>query len=276
MPTHCPSCGTELVREAEQAVWFCPNSGGCPAQAIRLLEHFASRGAMDIEGLGERMAYTLFEQGLVANAADVYDLTVEQLTQIDRMGQKSAENLVSGIERSKSRPLLNVIFALGIRHVGYETARLLAQHFGSLPAILDAGEEALQEVEGIGPVVAKSIADWAEVEANRAVVAKLAAADVTMEQEIVATEAGPLEGLTLVVTGTLESMSRNEAEDRIREMGGKVGSSVTKKTDALIAGTSAGSKLQKAEKLGVRVIDEALFTRLLTEGADVLREEVPA
>ncbi len=276
MPTHCPSCETELVREADQAVWFCPNAGGCPAQAIRLLEHFAGRSAMDIEGLGERMAYTLFEQQLVANAADVYDLTVEQLTQIERMGQKSAENLVSGIEKSKGRPLLNVIFALGIRHVGYETARLLAQHFGSLPAILDAGEEALQEVEGIGPVVAKSIADWATVESNRELVAKLGSAGVTMEQEIVVTEAGPLDGLTLVVTGTLESMSRNEAEDRIRELGGKVGSSVTKKTDALIAGASAGSKLQKAEKLGVRVVDEAMFTRLLEEGGGVLREEVPA
>lgn len=276
MPTHCPSCETELVREADQAVWFCPNAGGCPAQAIRLLEHFASRGAMDIEGLGERMAYTLFEKQLVANVADVYDLTVEQLTQIERMGQKSAENLVSGIEKSKQRPLLNVIFALGIRHVGYETARLLAQHFGSLLVILDRGEEALQEVDGIGPIVAKSIADWAEVETNRELVAKLAAAGVTMEQEIVAREVGPLDGLTLVVTGTLESMSRNEAEDRIRELGGKVGSSVTKKTDALIAGASAGSKLQKAEKLGVRVVDEAVFSRLLEEGAAVLREEVPA
>lgn len=272
MPTHCPSCGSELVREEDQAAYYCPNTAGCPAQQIRLLEHFASRGAMDIEGLGERMAYTLYELGLVQSVADLYDLDVEGLTSIERVGPKSAQNLVDGIQKSKKRPLLNVLFALGIRHVGYETARLLANHFGSLPAMLDAGEETLQELEGIGPIVAASIAHWAGEERNRQLVQRLADAGVTMEQERAEQVTGPLDGLTLVVTGTLDSMSRNIAEDRIRELGGKVGSSVSKKTTALVAGASPGSKLAKAQQLGVRVLDEATFLRLLEDGPSALDE----
>jgi len=270
MPSECPSCGTPLVREPDQAAWYCPNADGCPAQAIRLLEHFAGRGGMDIEGLGERMASTLFQLGLVTSVADVYSLTVDQLAQIDRMGPKSAENLVAAIEKSKQRPLTNVIFALGIRHVGYETARLLAAHFGSLQALLDASEETLQEVEGIGPIVAQGIAQWSASPRNRAMVDRLAVAGVTMREAALPGSDGPLAGLTFVVTGTLEELSRASAEDRIRSLGGKVASSVSGKTSALVVGASPGSKAQRAAKLGVPMIDEETFLRVLEIGPSAL------
>ena len=235
---------------------------------------------MDIEGFGEKIAYVLFRSGLVGNVADVFDLTVEGLHLIPDFQAKAAggvtrlsktgENLLAGIEKSKKRPLANVFFALGIRHVGYETARLLASHFGSLSALLDADAEVLQTVDGIGPIVAKAIADWSAQEANREVVRRLVAAGVNPIEVIAERVVGPLDGLTLVVTGRLETMSRNEAEDRIRSLGGKVGSAVSKSTTALVAGAEAGSKLLKAEKLGVRVIDETLLARLLESGPDVL------
>ncbi|MCK9521333.1 MAG: NAD-dependent DNA ligase LigA, partial [Dehalococcoidia bacterium] len=266
MPENCPACGTPVTRDAEEAVIiYCPNTQ-CPAQQIRLLEHFAGRAGMDIEGLGERMAYTLFETGLVRDISDVYHLTVEQLAGLERMGTKSAEKLVRGIEASKQRPLANVLFALGIRHVGFETARLLAEHFGSLDAILNASAEELQEVEGIGPVVAASIAAWSGREENRTVVRRLQAAGVNPVQRRAAATSDLLAGLTIVVTGRLEGMSRGEAEQKIRELGGKVGSSVSKATSLLVVGEDAGSKLTKAQQLGVRTIDEAEFGRLLEAG----------
>lgn len=271
MPEQCPVCETPVSRDPAEAVVYCPNTA-CPAQQIRLLEHFASRGAMDIEGLGERMAYTLFETGLVRDISGVYDLTVEQLTGLERMGQKSAENLLKGIEKSKERPLQNVLFALGIRHVGYETARLLAEHFGSLDAILDASPEELQQVEGIGPVVARSIADWAARDENRQVVERLKAAGVNPSQEAVRPTGDLLAGLTIVVTGRLETMSRAEAEDRIRALGGKVGGSVSKNTSMVVVGEEAGSKLTRAQELGVRTIDEATFAKVLEEGAAALAD----
>jgi len=272
MPAVCPSCGTPVSRDESEAAVYCPNLS-CPTQQVRLLEHFASRGAMDIEGLGEKMAYTLFRAGLVTTIADVYDLGGERLAEFEefrtRDGRlsKVAENLLAGIEKSKTRPLPNVLFALGIRHVGYETARVLAERFGGLAAILEADAEALRGVEGIGPIVAGSIADWTAREENRAVVERLMASGVDPRVAArAAAEAGPLAGLTLVVTGRLETMSRSEAEERIRAAGGKVGSGVSKSTTALVAGAEAGSKLAKAQQLGVRVIDEEAFVRLLAEG----------
>jgi DNA ligase (NAD+) len=265
MPGECPSCGTPVTRDPDQAVVYCPNTQ-CPAQQIRLLEHFASRGAMDIEGMGERMAWVLFKEGLVRDAAGLYHLTVEQLASLDRMGTKSAQRLVEGIEKSKSRPLSNVLFALGIRHVGYETARLLAEHVRNLDGLLAVTAESLQEVEGIGPVVAKAIAEWVQREANRDVIRRLQEAEVQPAMIEEPKEGDQLEGLTLVVTGRLETMSRNEAEDRIRALGGKVGSAVTKGTDYLVVGAEAGTKLAKAEKLGVKTIDEDEFTALLVDG----------
>jgi DNA ligase (NAD+) len=272
MPTECPSCHTPVAREPGQAALYCPNLA-CPAQQIRLIEHFASRGAMDIEGMGERMAYTLFREGLVHDVSEIYSLTADQLAALERMGQKSAENLIAGITASKSRPLSNAIFALGIRHVGFETARLLATHFGNLSALVAATAEELQEVDGIGPIVAQSIADWSAREENRALVERLRAHGVDPQQTGPVAASDFLAGLTLVVTGTLESMSRETAEDRIRELGGKVGSGVSKSTTALVVGTGGGSKRKKAEALGVRTIEEPLFLRLLEEGAEVLAEE---
>ncbi|MEX0784345.1 MAG: NAD-dependent DNA ligase LigA [Dehalococcoidia bacterium] len=267
MPERCPSCDTPVTRDPDQAVVYCPNTQ-CPAQQIRLLEHFASRGAMDIEGMGERMAWVLFKEGLVKDIADVYRLTVEQLAALDRMGTKSAQKLVDGIEKSRERPLSNVLFALGIRHVGYETARLLAEHVRSLEGLLEVTGESLQEVAGIGPIVATGIAEWVSRDANRDVVGRLLAAGVqpTMIEE--PKEGDQLDGLTILVTGRLETMSRNEAEDRIRALGGKVGSAVTKGTDYLVVGAEAGSKLAKAEKLGVKTIDEEQFAALFERGPE--------
>ncbi len=280
MPAACPSCGTAVSRDESEAAVYCPNLS-CPTQQVRLLEHFASRGAMDIEGLGEKMAYLLFRAGLVRNIADVYDLTAERLAAIEDFRTKDgrlskvAENLLAGISRSKARPLPNVLFALGIRHVGFETARVLGEQFGGLGAIVAAEAEALQSVEGIGPVVARSIADWTARAENREVVERLMAAGVDPRMAPKSEAgAGPLTGLTLVVTGRLEGMSRSEAEERIRAAGGKVGSGVSKGTTALVAGADAGSKLAKAEQLGVRVIDEATFARLLADGPDGVLQTV--
>lgn len=268
MPAECPVCHTPVVREPGEAATYCPNTS-CPAQQIRMIEHFTSRGAMDIEGIGEKLAYTLYRAGLVTDIAQVYELTAEKLMTLPLVKEKTAGNLMAGIEASKQRPLPNVLFALGIRHVGYETARLLAEHLGSLAALLDVDAEKLMEVEGIGPVVAKSIADWAAREPNRDIVQRLVATGVNPAYSAAAAKvSGPLEGLTLLVTGRLEGMSRGQAEERIRELGGKVGSSVSKSTDYLVVGAEAGTKLAKAEKLGVRTIDEATFERLLADGPE--------
>ena len=269
MPPECPSCHTPISRDPAEAAYYCPNTA-CPAQAIRMIEHFASRGAMDIEGLGERMAFTLFQTGLVRDVAEVYDLTAEKLMTLPGIKDKGAANLMNGIEASKQRPLVNVLLALGIRHVGYETARLLAEHIRTLDGLLAVDQDSLQGIEGIGPVVAGSIAAWAAREQNRDLVRRLVAHGINPVHESSGGASGPLEGLTVVVTGRLETMSRNEAEDRIRELGGKVGSAITKGTDFLVVGADAGSKLQKAEKLGTRLLTEEDFTRLLTEGPAAL------
>ena len=241
---------------------------------------------MDIEGLGEKMAYTLYERGLVHDAADIYALSEETLGAVPdfqkkaRAGEtaisKVAQNLLAGIEASKQRPLTNVLFALGIRHVGYETARLLAASFGGLQAVLDAPLEALQEVEGIGPVVAESIAAWASRDHNRDLVQRLIASGIDPRETPREATSGLLDGLTIVVTGRLEGISRNQAEDLIRELGGKVGSSVSKATTALVVGEDAGSKLAKAQQLGVRTIDEATFLRLTEDGPAVLDGKLAA
>lgn len=262
MPAACPVCGTPVTREESEAATYCPN-GSCPAQQIRLIEHFASRGAMDIEGLGERMAVQLFQSGLARDVADIYGLTPADLMSLPGIKEKSAANLLAGIEASKRRPLPNVLFALGIRHVGFETARLLAERLGSLGALLDADAERLQEVEGIGPVVAGSIETWACHEGNRRTVERLVAQGVDPRFERVEQgDGGPLAGMTIVVTGKLETMSRGEAEDAIRRLGGKAGSAVTKATDYLVVGADAGSKLAKAQALGTKVLDEAAFREL--------------
>jgi DNA ligase (NAD+) len=265
MPERCPVCDTPVVRPDGEAMRYCPNRA-CPAQIFRLLTHFASRGAMDIEGLGESMAQQLLESGLVQDVGDVYSLRKEQLVTLERMGEKSAENLLAGIEASKRRPLSRVLFALGIRHVGDETAELLAGHFGSIDAMANAGLEDLESVPTIGPKTAQSVYEYFQDEQNRALVEKLRAAGVNLEGAAAARE-GPLQGSTFVVTGSLSRWSRNEVESLIKGYGGAVGSSVTKKTSYLVAGENPGSKLAKAQEYNVPVLDEDGFDSLLQSAA---------
>jgi DNA ligase (NAD+) len=219
---------------------------------------------MDIEGLGESMAQQLLDSGLVYDIGDVYSLTKEQLVTLERMGEKSAENLLAGIEASKQRPLSRVLFALGIRHVGGETAELLAGHFGSVDALIAAGVDDLEGVPTIGPKIAQSAYEYFHDEQNLALIEKLRAAGVKLEGAAAARE-GPLMGSTFVVTGSLTRWTRNEVESLIKRNGGGVGSSVTKKTSYLVAGESPGSKLTKAEEYQVPVLDEEGFQALLQE-----------
>jgi DNA ligase (NAD+) len=263
MPKECPECGTPVVRPEGEVRTFCPNRA-CPAQVFRLLEHFASRGAMDIEGLGESMAAQLLESGLVKDIGDVYSLTKEQLVGLERMGEKSAENLLAGIEASKRRPLANVLYALGVRHVGGETAVLLAGHFGSIDALANASLEELEAVPTIGPKTAQSVYEYLQDEQNQELIRKLREAGVKLAGAAAARE-GPLLGSTFVVTGSLSRWSRNEVESLIKSFGGAIGSSVTKKTSYLVAGESPGSKLAKAQEYSVPVLDEDAFEKLLQD-----------
>ncbi len=264
MPDRCPACGAAVVREPGEAMYYCPNDA-CPAQARRLLEHFVQRGAMDIEGIGEKLAYALFDSGLVKDPADLYYLTKEQLVALERMGDKSAENVLRNIEASKSRPLANLIFALGIRHVGSEVAALLARHFRSIDALANATEDEIAQIEGIGLVIALSVASWFRNERNRAMLEKLRRAGVHMEEREEAPREGPLSGLQFVVTGRLETFTRNEIEGFLRAHGASVGSSVSKKTDYVVVGEEPGSKAEKARRLGTPMLDERAFLRFLRE-----------
>ena len=267
MPERCPACGEPVVRPLGEALTYCVNIA-CPAQFARLLMHFVSKGAMDVEGMGEKLALALIDAGLVKELADVYSITREQLLTLERMGEKSADNIISAIAASKSQPLANVLYALGIRHVGYETATALVRYFGSLHKIRDASEAELGEIPGVGPKIAESVASHFKREANRRVLERLEADGVPMEEAAAPKEARatPLAGMQLVVTGRLSSMSRSQAEDRIKEMGGSAGSAVSKKTAYLVMGEDAGSKLTQAQKLGVPILDEAQFLRLLERG----------
>jgi DNA ligase (NAD+) len=264
MPDRCPVCGTPVVRPEGEAMHYCPNQA-CPAQAVRLLEHFVGRGAMDIEGIGERLARVLYETGLVRDPGDLYSLTAEQLAALERMGEKSAANVLNSLQSSKERGLARVLFALGIRHVGDETARLIAEHFGSIDAVIGASEEEIVAIPGIGPTVAQSVRAYFDAERNRQVVEKLRAAGVKLTAERRAAREGPLAGRTYVLTGTFAGFTRNEAESRLKQLGATVSGSVSKKTTAVIAGESPGSKLAKAESLGVAVLDENALRELLDE-----------
>ena len=264
MPTICPVCGGEVTRSEGEAASYCTNTA-CPAQFARLLMHFVGRGSIDIEGLGEKLAVALIKAGLVHDIGDVYSITQEQLLGLERMAKKSVGNLLESIERSKTRPLPNVLVALGIRHVGYETAELLARHFGSTDRLAQASEEEMEAVPGIGPKIAQSIGVYFRQEGNLRVIDKLKAAGVRLEAE-----AAPLggrelllAGKQLVVTGRLATMSRSQAEERIKELGGSAGSTVSRKTDYLVVGEDPGSKLGQAEKLETDILNEEAFLRLL-------------
>ena len=263
MPANCPRCQSALVRGEDEAVWRCENTS-CPAKLQRGLEHFAARHAMNIEGLGESRIALLIADGLVSSYADIYRLTQERLEHIERMGKKSAANLVEQIERSKTRDFWRLIFGLGIRHVGERGAQALAGAFGTMDALLAASKEQLQAVPDIGPVVAAAVREYLDQPQNRALIEELAAAGLKMDAPMTAASApGPLSGKTFVLTGTLPTMSREAATEAIQSLGGKVTGSVSKKTDHVVAGADPGSKLAKAEALGISVLDEAAFRKLV-------------
>ena len=281
MPTTCPVCGSQLHREEEEAVWRCENVS-CPARLQRGLEHFASRGAMNIEGLGESLVAQLIAGSLVRDYADLYHLTAEQLATLTstseregkaierRFGEKNAAKVVEQIARSKSNDFWRVIYGLGIRHIGERGAQVLARAFGSMEALEAASLEALQSTNEIGPVLAESARSWLDEPRNRELVSRLRAAGVRMEvpeSERVSAGPGPLSGRTYVITGTLASMTREEATAALERLGAKVSGSVSKKTTAVIVGEEAGSKADKARSLGVTMLDEAGFQALIAQHA---------
>jgi len=264
MPAQCPICGSKVVREEEQVAVRCVNAQ-CPAQLKRRIEHFASRGALDIEGLGEAMVEQLVERKLVQEVSDIYRLTSTQLSELERMGEKSVSNLMAAIERSKEQPLWRLLFGLGILHVGVSAARALADHFQNLEALRDATPDELQRIPDVGEVVGASIAQFFREPGNRMMIERLRAAGLrlTSERKAASGSDSKIKGTTWVITGTL-SQPRDEIAEQIIQHGGKVSGSVSKKTSFVLAGEEAGSKLEKARKLGVRIIDEAGFRRLLS------------
>ncbi len=261
MPEHCPVCGGNVVRTEGDADHRCVNAN-CPAKLQGSILHFASRHVMNIDGLGEALVNQLTERGLVKNVADLYKLTTDDLLKLERMGEKSAENVLGEIEASKKLPLERVIYGLGIRFVGERTAQFLAEHFGSLDAIMKATAEELEEVNEVGPRIAESIVEFFAEEHNRKLVGELRKAGLTLTGQ--KKEKGTkLAGKTFVLTGTLERHTRDEAKNLIEDAGGRVSGSVSKKTDYVVAGSDAGSKLDKARELGVSVIEEDELEKLL-------------
>jgi DNA ligase (NAD+) len=267
MPRHCPVCGSEAVREEGEADYRCTGGLFCGAQRKQAILHFAQRRALDIEGLGEKLVDQMVEGGVIKTLPDLYRLGLSALASLDRMADKSAQNVLAALEKSKKTTLPRFLFGLGIRHVGEATAKDLSRHFGKLDAIMDASAEQLLEVPDVGPVVAESIHTFFEQPHNREVVEQLRACGVTWEEgEPAARAPKPLAGKTIVLTGTLPTLSRDEAKDLLEAAGAKVAGSVSKKTDYLVAGAEAGSKLDKAQELGVAVLDEDGLRRLLAQG----------
>jgi DNA ligase (NAD+) len=264
MPESCPVCGTRVVRSEGEAVTRCPNLA-CPAQVRGRLIHFASRGAMDIEGLGEKLVDQLVDAGLVKTPADFYRLSVEDLLPLERMAQKSAQNVIDAIERSRHTTLPRLIYALGIRNVGETVAEFLAEHADSIEAMLVASEDELAEIHGVGEVIAREIRAWASVPQNRRLVEQLLHSGVTVAHAA-RPRSSEFAGQTFVFTGTLTKFTREEAESEVKARGGKATSSVSKGTTYVVAGDRAGSKLEKAQKLGVTVIDEDGFLKLIGRG----------
>lgn len=266
LPKECPACGSELYRPPEEVAAYCVNNQ-CPAQLRGRLEHFASRTAMDIEGLGESLIKQFVEMELLKSYADIYDLKDhrDELIAIERLGEKSVDNLLNAIEESKQKPFPKVLFALGIRYVGAGAAQNLAGEFGSLSAIREADEEKIEEVQDIGPSISQSIIKFFNEEHNQEIVKRLEEAGLNFEQEQTKQVSDELGGKTFVLTGSLTKLTREEAKDKIIALGGKVTSSVSKNTDFVIAGEKAGSKLDKANKLDIKVMDEDEFMELVKD-----------
>ncbi|MCM8806393.1 MAG: NAD-dependent DNA ligase LigA [Candidatus Omnitrophica bacterium] len=262
IPEVCPVCGSKVVKDKEEVAIRCPNIR-CPAQVKERIIHFASRDAMNIEGLGEKWVNILVDKGFLTDYGDIYYLKYEDLIRLERMGSKSARNLLDSIEKSKTRPFENLIYALGIRHIGIHASEILAEEFNSIDELKNATFERLSSIHEIGPIMAESIIEFFSNEENLKVIEKLKKAGVKMEKEIKEEKKDILSGLTFVITGTLKNYTRNEIQDYIKKLGGKVTDSVSKKTDYLICGDQPGSKLQKAKSLGIKIITEEEFEELV-------------
>jgi DNA ligase (NAD+) len=274
IPGRCPVCGSEVIRPEGEAMHRCTNTA-CPSQALEKIKHFVSRGAMDIDGVGEKLCQALFEAGLIRDVADLYYVAREQLLGLQRMADRSTANVLHSIEASKNRPLGRVVFALGIPHVGGQYAELLAQAFDSIEDLAKATEEDLLSLPSVGPKVAESILTFFRQEGNKQIITKLKKAGVRLEREKVNNTKRddlPLAGLEFVLTGKLDSFSRSQAEARIKALGGKPGSDITRKTSYLVVGNEPGSKLAKAEKTGIKKLDEAEFAEFLNRAARKVRK----
>lgn len=264
-PSHCPSCQTPLIQPEGEVNLYCPNEDHCPAQIQGRILHYASRNAMDIENLGEAIVEQLLKEGLIGDVGDIYSLEKQRLISLERFGEKSAQNLLDAIESSKSRPLERLLFGLGIRHVGLATARILARKFTSIDDLASASLEALEQTEEVGATIAKSVHDYFRKPSTLLLIEKLKRAGVNMKGEKSETiENAHFSGKSVVFTGTLESLTREKASEEVLKRGGKVSGSVSKKTDYVVAGSEAGSKLEKAQKLGVKILSEAEFLSLLS------------
>lgn len=272
MPGRCPACDTPVLRIEGEVAVRCPNLS-CPAQLQQRLEHFVSGGGMDIEGIGEKMCATLLASGLVRDVADVYDLTKEKLLTLERTGEKIAQHILESIEVSKKRPLAQVINALGIIHVGEEMATLLAQHFNSLDELAASPFERLTNIPSIGPKVAQSIVNFFSLEEDRRVIEKLRQAGVKLEKEPVDESAMPLRGQEFVITGRLERFPRQQAEARLKALGGAAGDNVTRKTTYLVVGADPGSKLARAKSLGTKQLTEEEFVKILEEAEKAVKRQ---
>jgi DNA ligase (NAD+) len=266
MPKRCPSCNTPVLKDEEEVAVYCPNVE-CPGRQLEGLVHFASRGAMDIRGLQYKRIAQLIEAGLVTDIADLYTLTVEQLVSLERFAEKSAEQLVGALEESKKRPLSRLLNGLGIRHVGEGAAQLLARHFGSLDALMAASEEEVESVRGIGGIIARSVTEYFSEPNTRKLMERLRKAGLTLTEPKAKAVGRSLAGATVVITGTLPTLSRTAATELVQAHGGNVTSSVSKSTTFVVAGDAAGSKLEKARTLGIEVIDEAGLLRRIEENA---------
>ncbi|MHB8085723.1 MAG: NAD-dependent DNA ligase LigA [Dehalococcoidia bacterium] len=271
MPKTCPECGAEVIRIEGEAVHRCTNTA-CPAQALESIIHFASKGAMDIDGLGEKLCQVLFEQGLIKDSGDLYYLKREQLLDLERMGDKSVSRVLNSIEASKQRPLARLIFALGIPNIGGETASVLVQHYNSIDALSKAETEQLMSIPSIGPKVSQGILAFFRQPQNIAIINKLRKAGVTMESAEVQRKDLPLSEQEFVITGKMESAGRQDLESRIRELGGKAGSDVTRKTTYLVVGTDPGSKLSRAQSLGTRILNEKELLAILNNAEARLKQ----
>ena len=262
MPDRCPDCGTPVERPAGEAMRYCPNAS-CPGRVLEGIVHYASRDAMDIRGLGYERVRQLLEARLIADVADLYELTAEQLVELDRFAEQSAGQLVAAIAASKERPLSSLLFGLGIRHVGKTVAQLLARRFGTMPALMRASEEEIADVPGVGPTIAEAVAAFFSEGRNRELIRRLEHAGLTFTEPRAAASDGALMGKTYVLTGTLPTLSRGQATELIEAAGGRVAGSVSRKTDAVVAGQDAGGKLEKARACGVEIIDESELLRRL-------------